>query len=85
MGSTMKFTEILETNTVYPGEYLLHKPSSSIVMVGAFNREEDVIRAFLNGKLFEDSIENFNKINLDRNEHKTFRDRTCKKCKGRKR
>ena len=56
----MKFTEILETNTVHPGEYLLHKPSSSIVMVGAFNREEDVIRAFRDCKLFEDSILNFN-------------------------
>ncbi len=78
----MKFTDITEESKVFPGEYVLHKPSSAIVLVGAFNREQDNIRAFKDGRLFEDKIENFNKITLDQTEYKTFRDKTCKKCKG---
>ncbi len=78
----MKFTEILETNNVFPGEYLLHDPSSSIVMVGAFNREKDLIRAFIDGRLFEDKIANFRKITLNPDENRNFRKRKCKKCKG---
>ena len=78
----MKFTDITEESKVYPGEYVLHTPTSAIVMVGAFSRDNDVIRAFRNGRLFEDKISNFNKIALDAKEHKIFRDKTCKKCKG---
>ena len=81
----MKFTDITEDSKVYPGEYILHKPSSTIVLVGAFNREKDSIRVFKNGRLFEDKIINFNKIALDAKEHKVFRDKTCKKCKGARR
>ena len=81
----MKFTNITEESKVYPGEYLLHKPSSAIVLVGAFNREDDCIRVFKHGRLFEDKIENFNKIALNNEEHKTFRDKKCKKCKGARR
>lgn len=62
----MKFTDIDEESSVFPGEYLLHKPSQAIVMAGAFNREEDLIRAFKYGKLFEDKILNFQKLNWTR-------------------
>ncbi len=78
----MKFIDLDEYSKVFPGEYLLHTPSSAIVMVGAYNREEDSIRAFKDGRLFEDKISNFNKILLDRPEQKEFKRRTCKKCKG---
>ena len=78
----MKFIEIDGDSEVYPGEYVLHKPSSAIVIVGAFNREKNIVRVFKDGKLFEDKIKNFNKINLDRQEHRNFKDKTCKKCKG---
>ena len=78
----MKFTDITEESKVFPGEYVLHKPSSTIVLVGAFNRDDDIIRAFKDGRLFEDKINNFNKITLNSKEHKVFRDKTCKKCKG---
>ena len=78
----MKFTDITEDSKVFPGEFVLHTPTSAIVMVGAFNRNDDVIRAFRDGRLFEDKISNFNKIALDKKEHKVFRDKTCKKCKG---
>ena len=81
----MKFTDITKESKVYPGEYLLHKPSSAIVLVGAFSRENDSIRVFKHGRLFEDKIENFNKIALSNEEHKTFRDKKCKKCKGKRR
>jgi len=81
----MKFTDITEESKVYPGEYILHTPTSAIVMVGAFNRDKDVIRAFRDGRLFEDKISNFSKIGLDTKEQKVFRDKTCKKCKGARR
>jgi len=81
----MKFTDIAEEGKVHPGEYVLHKPSSAIVMVGSFNRENDLIKAFRDGHLFEDKINNFNKITLDKEENKVYRDRTCKKCKGTRR
>jgi len=81
----MKFTDITEEGKVHPGEYLLHKPSSAIVMVGSFNRDDNLIRAFRDGRLFEDKITNFNKITLEQKENKIFRDRTCKKCKGTRR
>jgi hypothetical protein len=77
----MKFIEI-DDREVYPGEYILHKPSSAIVIVGAFNREKNMVRVFKDGKLFEDKIKNFSKISLDRQEHRNFKDKTCKKCKG---
>ena len=80
----MKFTDIDENSRIFPGEYLLHKPSSAIVMVGAYNWDNDSVRAFRDGKLFEDKISNFNKIALNREEHKVFRDKTCKKCKGKR-
>jgi len=81
----MKFTEIGDNGTVFPGEYVLHTPSSAIVLVGAYNKENDLIRAFRDGKLFEDKIVNFNKILLDRPEQKEFKRKTCKKCKGTRR
>ena len=81
----MKFTDITEESRVFPGEYVLHTPTSAIVMVGSFSREKDTIRAFRDGRLFEDKINNFNKIALNTKEHKIFRDKTCKKCKGKRR
>ncbi len=81
----MKFTDITEESRVFPGEYVLHTPTSAIVMVGSFSREKDTIRAFRDGRLFEDKINNFNKIALNTKEHKIFRDKTCKKCKGKHR
>ena len=78
----MKFIEINSETNVFPGEYLLHTPSSEIVMVGAFNREQNMIRVLRNGRLLEDKISNFNKIHLDSDGRKEFKKRTCKKCKG---
>ena len=78
----MKFIEIGKSSSVFPGEYVLHKPSSSIVMVGSFNREQNLVRAFRDGRLFEDKIKNFNKIELDHRETGKFKKKTCKKCKG---
>ena len=78
----MRFIELDEYSKIHPGEYLLHKPSSAIVMVGAYVKNDNIIRAFKHGKLFEDKTENFNKIYLDKAEHKEFKRQTCKKCKG---
>jgi len=81
----MKFTDIDEESSVFPGEYLLHKPSAAIVMAGAFNRLENTIKALRHGKLFEDKILNFQKIQLEKKEYKEFKRKKCGKCKGRSR
>jgi hypothetical protein len=78
----MKFTDIGAEASVFPGEYILHVPTSALVMAGAFNRDKDMIRAFKDGKLFEDVIANFQKIELDKKEYKHYKDRKCGKCKG---
>lgn len=78
----MKFTDIDEESSVFPGEYLLHKPSAAIVMAGAFNRLENTIKALRHGKLFEDKILNFQKIQLEKKEYKEFKRKKCGKCKG---
>ena len=76
----MKFREIEEADTVHPGEYLLHTPTQQIVMCGAFMRDLDKIKVLANGKLLEDSIKSFQKINLTNTEHKTRHISRCKGC-----
>ena len=58
----MKFVDIVEESKVFPGEYLLYSPQNKIVVCGAFNRDENFIRAFGNGKYVEDEISKFKKI-----------------------
>jgi len=79
----MKFEEIKEDSKVFPGEYLLHTPTSQIVMCGAFKRHEGRIKALANGKLLDEPIKNFQKIYLTEEERKTRRPkRSCGGCKG---
>ena len=79
----MKFEEIKEDSKVFPGEYLLHTPTSQIVMCGAFKRQEGRIKAIANGKLLEDPIKNFQKIYLTEEERKVRKpQRSCGGCKG---
>ena len=77
----MEFTEIIDEISVFPGEYVYHEPSKAIVMVGAFNKDEEFIRALKHGRLMEDKISHFKKINLTRREHKSSRV-GCGSCKG---
>jgi hypothetical protein len=76
----MKFTEIDENSKVYPGEYLLYEPKNMIVLCGAFNRENNFIRAFGEGRYLEDQIGKFKKIELDKVERKSLN--KISKCKG---
>lgn len=78
----MNFTEITEELNVFPGEYVYHEPSKAIVLVGAFNRDEDFIRGLRNGRLMEDRISHFKKINLTRREARLNRINRCSSCKG---
>ena len=41
----MEFEIIDEEAIVYPGEYILHKPTNQIVLCGAFKKGEGKIRA----------------------------------------
>jgi len=80
----VNFTEIDDKSKVFPGEYLLYSPTQSVVLCGAFNREQDFIRAFGNGKYIEDKIINFKKIELERKEQKQLsKNKRCGGCKGR--
>ena len=80
----MNLTEIGEEDRVYPGEYVYHTPSQAIVLVGSFNRAKDSIKVMKHGRLMEDKISTFQKINLTRKEHKEYiSERTgCSGCKG---
>ena len=78
----MKFTDIRENDKVHPGEYVLHLPSNQIVLCGSFNRDKDLMKVMINGKVHEDKIENFQKIQLTRSEHKTAYYSRCKGCSG---
>ena len=80
----MEFTEITDELDVFPGEYVYHEPSSSIVMVGAFNRDDDFIRGLRNGRLMEDRVSHFKKINLNKREARLHRGTKCSSCKGTK-
>ena len=80
----MNFTEIDDSSKVFPGEYLLYSPTQSVVLCGAFNREQDFIRAYGNGKYIEDKIVNFKKIELERKEQKQLsKNKRCGGCKCR--
>ena len=79
----MKFREITDKSKVFPGEYLLHEPSNNIVIVGAFNRESDFIRALSNGRLLEDKVAHFKKIVMTEKERKRANRRGCGGCKKR--
>ena len=78
----MNFTEIDDEAKVVPGEYVFHEPSKAIVLVGAFNRDEDFIRGLRNGRLMEDRISHFKKINLTKREARLRKATKCKSCKG---
>jgi hypothetical protein len=80
----MEFLDIAEETKVYPGEYLLHKPTSEIVMCGAYKKAEGVVRFLARGKLEEDKLENFQKLKLTKAEQKKRRvGRGCGGCKKR--
>ena len=80
----MNFTEIDDSSKVFPGENFLYSPTQSVVLCGAFNREQDFIRAYGNGKYIEDKIVNFKKIELERKEQKQLsKNKRCGGCKGR--
>ena len=76
----MKFDEINENSKVHPGEYLLHEPTMEIVLCGAFNWEQDMIRCLSRGKLMEDKVSHFKKIRLTAKEHEARKHTKCKGC-----
>ena len=78
----MEFQEITSDSKVYPGEYLLHQPSQEIVLCGAYIKTEGKIRALRQGRLMEDKIENFRKIQLNKTERKENAVQRCSGCKS---
>jgi hypothetical protein len=79
----MEFLDILEEAKVYPGEYLLYKPTSEIVICGAYKKSEGLIRFLAQGRLKEDKLENFQKLKLTKKERKGRPGRGCGGCKRR--
>jgi len=78
----MKFVDIKEEDKVHPGEYVLHVPTNQIGLCGAFNRENDTMKVMVMGKIHEDKIKNFQKIQLTRREYKSAQYSRCKGCSG---
>ena len=78
----MKFYPIAENDKVFPGEYLLHQPSQAIVLCGSFSRSLGKITALKDGRLLEDTIDQFHKISMSRKEQKERRVSRCKGCGG---
>ena len=77
----MEFLDIEKDSKVYPGEYLLHKPTSQIVMCGAYKKSEGTVRFLARGKLEEDKVENFQKLIVTQKERKEGVRRACGGCK----
>jgi hypothetical protein len=78
----MEFHDITEGVKVYPGEYILHKPSNQIVLCGAFKGSVGMIKALVNGRVMEDKVENFQKIKASKAEQRK-KIRRCGGCKSR--
>ena len=78
----MKFVDIAEESKVFPGEYVLYEPTNTIVLCGAFIREENIIKALGNGRYFTDSIDKFKKIEITKKEYKAQQFAKCKGCGG---
>ena len=76
----MEFRDITQESKIYPGEYLLYKPKREIVLCGAYMPSKNKIKALSNGKMIEDDIANFQKIELNREERKKARATRCKGC-----
>jgi hypothetical protein len=79
----MEFISIEDDSKVYPGEYLLHVPSKTVVVCGAFIRAEGKIKALKNGQLITESIKNFQKIKMSPKEKRERKYRSCGGCKKR--
>jgi hypothetical protein len=76
----MEFIEITEDVKATPGEYIYHLPTKQIVLCGAFNRSNNMIRALSQGKLFTDTIANFKKIKLKSGDRLRRSAAGCKGC-----
>ena len=66
----MEFIEITKDLKASPGEYIFHIPTRQVVLCGAFNREDNTIKALGSGRLFIDKISNFQKIKMNRADRK---------------
>ena len=80
----MEFIEIKNGDKVFPGEYLYHEPTRDLVICGSYDSKNDVLKAMYKGRLFNDTITNFKKIKLSKQEQKVKRvERGCGGCKKR--
>jgi hypothetical protein len=80
----VEYIEIKEGSSVFPGEYLYHKPSKDIVICGSYDSKNDVLKALYRGRLIRDKIKNFQKIKLSREEKRAKRaEKGCGGCKKR--
>jgi len=76
----MEFYEITEDLKVSPGEYILHGPSNSVVLCGAFKRSQNKIRVLGGSGMFEDKISNFKKIKVAPQDGHAQKRTRCKGC-----
>jgi len=76
----MEYHIIRDDMHASPGEYLFYEPAQKIVLCGGFSREDNLVRALMDGRYLEDTISNFKKIILSTQEHRERRVSRCKGC-----
>ena len=76
----MDFIDFTDELKATPGEYIYHIPTKQIVLCGAFNRKQNVIRVLGRGRLFSDKIQNFQKLRTTKKERQRSYASRCKGC-----
>jgi hypothetical protein len=78
----MELTDIDTLSQIAAGEYLYHQPSGQIAVCGQIRSGNDKIKVLMHGRIFEDKMTNFQKIQLSTEEHRARHSTGCGSCKG---
>jgi len=78
----MKLIDIDTLSQIAAGEYLFHQPTGQIVVCGQIRSGNDKIKVLMQGRVLEDRLDNFQKIQLTTEESQARRISGCGSCKG---
>ena len=77
----MQFQDIGSDENVNNGEYLFHKPSEHLVLVGRYDPKSRTVMAMVNGRLINEKLDNFQRVFFTKAEHVQWRGTKCSGCK----
>jgi len=78
----MKLIDIETISQIAAGEYLFHQPSGQIGVCGQLITGKNKIKVLVHGRVVEDMLSNFQKIQLTTEENHARRISGCGSCKG---